>query len=218
MVKPRFHQHLTQSCTSATDTPQQIHGSYLSLLLSMPQLQPFPLEILFPLAHPGRLGNDDVRRQHPSFDSVLGEVKVTDRRRKQIWRSGSMDDRKFSGLPAVQRRSGLVVFDWGETAVGSLLRRSRIRFQGRERRWLILWGQGHVLCQEQTSTANAAKNGNYYIFSFNIQSMFTSKVWTDDNRLLQESSLTERQPCRAPHQVIRGGDLEGAWGTVPPKF
>jgi len=31
--------------------------------------------------------------------------------------------------------------------------------------------------------------------------MFTSKVWTDVSRLLQESNLTTRQPRRAPHHI-----------------
>ena len=32
--------------------------------------------------------------------------------------------------------------------------------------------------------------------------MFTSKVWIDDSRLLQESNLNTRQPRSAPHHVI----------------
>jgi len=39
--------------------------------------------------------------------------------------------------------------------------------------------------------------------------MFTSKVWTDDSKLLQESNLTVRQPCRAPHHVIQATMSEG---------
>jgi len=33
--------------------------------------------------------------------------------------------------------------------------------------------------------------------------MFTCKVRTNDSKLLQESNLTTRQPCRAPHHVIQ---------------
>jgi len=33
--------------------------------------------------------------------------------------------------------------------------------------------------------------------------MFTSKLWTDDSKLLQESNLTARQSRRAPHHAIQ---------------
>ena len=39
--------------------------------------------------------------------------------------------------------------------------------------------------------------------------MFTSKIWTDDSRLLQESNLTSRQPRSAPHHVIEAITSEG---------
>ena len=39
--------------------------------------------------------------------------------------------------------------------------------------------------------------------------MFTSKVWTDDRKLLQESSLAARQPRRAPHHVTKATTSEG---------
>ena len=39
--------------------------------------------------------------------------------------------------------------------------------------------------------------------------MLTSKVWTDDSRLLQELNLTARQPRRAPHYVIQATTSEG---------
>ena len=49
------------------------------------------------------------------------------------------------------------------------------------------------------------------IFLFNIQSVykFTSKVWTDDSKLLQESNLAARQQHRAPHHVIQTIASEG---------
>src|SRR6218665_577062 len=39
--------------------------------------------------------------------------------------------------------------------------------------------------------------------------MFTSKVLTDDSRLLQESNLAARQPRGAPHYVIQATTSEG---------
>jgi len=39
--------------------------------------------------------------------------------------------------------------------------------------------------------------------------MFTSKVWTDDSRLLQETNLTTRQPYRAPHHITQATTSEG---------
>ena len=39
--------------------------------------------------------------------------------------------------------------------------------------------------------------------------MFTSKVWTDDSRLLQESNLAARQPRRAWHHAIQAIMSEG---------
>ena len=39
--------------------------------------------------------------------------------------------------------------------------------------------------------------------------MFTSKVWTNDSKLLQESNLTARQPRREPHHVIQATTSEG---------
>src|SRR6218665_3057988 len=39
--------------------------------------------------------------------------------------------------------------------------------------------------------------------------MFTSKVLTDDSRLLDESKLAARQPRRAPHDVIQTITSEG---------
>ena len=34
--------------------------------------------------------------------------------------------------------------------------------------------------------------------------MFTSKIWTNNSKLLQESNLSARKPSRAPHHVIQG--------------
>jgi len=56
--------------------------------------------------------------------------------------------------------------------------------------------------------------------------MFTSKVRTDDSRLLQESNLAARQPRRAPHHVIQGtaseelaqGPSVAASGLEPATF
>ena len=39
--------------------------------------------------------------------------------------------------------------------------------------------------------------------------MFTSKVWTDDSRLLQESNLAARQSHRSPLHVIQATTSEG---------
>jgi len=39
--------------------------------------------------------------------------------------------------------------------------------------------------------------------------MFTSKVWTDVSRLLQESNLAAEQPHRTPHNVIQAITSEG---------
>ena len=39
--------------------------------------------------------------------------------------------------------------------------------------------------------------------------MFTSKVWTDNNKLLQELNLTARQPRRVPHHVLQATTSEG---------
>jgi len=39
--------------------------------------------------------------------------------------------------------------------------------------------------------------------------MFTSKAWTDDRRLLQESNLTARQLRRAAHHIIQTTMSEG---------
>ena len=39
--------------------------------------------------------------------------------------------------------------------------------------------------------------------------MFTSKVWTDDSKLLQESNLTARQPRRVPYHDIHSPTSEG---------
>jgi len=39
--------------------------------------------------------------------------------------------------------------------------------------------------------------------------MFTSKVRTDDNRLLQDSNLTTRQPRRVPNHFIQATTSEG---------
>jgi len=39
--------------------------------------------------------------------------------------------------------------------------------------------------------------------------MFTSRHWTDDSKLLQDSNLTARQPHRAPHHVIQATTSEG---------
>ena len=39
--------------------------------------------------------------------------------------------------------------------------------------------------------------------------MFTSKIWTDDSRLLQELNLITRQPRSAPHHIIQATTSEG---------
>ena len=39
--------------------------------------------------------------------------------------------------------------------------------------------------------------------------MFTSEVWTDDSKLLQESNLASRPSHRAPHHVIQAITSEG---------
>ena len=39
--------------------------------------------------------------------------------------------------------------------------------------------------------------------------MFTSKVWTDDGKLLQKSNLTARQPRKVPLDVIQATTSEG---------
>jgi len=48
---------------------------------------------------------------------------------------------------------------------------------------------------------------SFYIFvlTYNLthHRIFTSKIWTNGSRLLQESNLIARQPCRAPHHVIQ---------------
>ena len=50
-----------------------------------------------------------------------------------------------------------------------------------------------------------------FVFTYNLTHcrMFTSKVWTDDSRLLQELNLASRQPHRAPHHVIQATTSEG---------
>ena len=47
------------------------------------------------------------------------------------------------------------------------------------------------------------------IYNLTHRRMFTSKVWTDDSRLLQESNLATREPHRAPHHVIQATASEG---------
>ena len=39
--------------------------------------------------------------------------------------------------------------------------------------------------------------------------MFTSKIWTDDSRLLEEFNLTAKQPCRAPHHIVQATTSAG---------
>ena len=39
--------------------------------------------------------------------------------------------------------------------------------------------------------------------------MFTSKVWTDDSKLLQELNLAPRQLCKALHHVLQATTSEG---------
>jgi len=46
--------------------------------------------------------------------------------------------------------------------------------------------------------------------------MVTSKVWTDDSKLLQQLNLTTRQPHRAPHHVIQA-TMSYEWRTCPSK-
>ena len=46
------------------------------------------------------------------------------------------------------------------------------------------------------------------MYNLTYRRMFTSKVWTDDNRLLQESNLIARQPRRAPHNLIQATTSE----------
>ena len=60
---------------------------------------------------------------------------------------------------------------------------------------------------------NKNKNNNN-IFSFLIYNLthhriFTSKILTDDSKLLQESNLTVKKPHRAPHHVIQEITSEG---------
>jgi len=41
------------------------------------------------------------------------------------------------------------------------------------------------------------------MFNLTYRKTFTSTVWTNDNKLLQESSFTAKLPRRATHHVIR---------------
>ena len=47
------------------------------------------------------------------------------------------------------------------------------------------------------------------IYNLTLWRTFTSKVLTDDSRLLQELNLTTRQPRRTPHHVIQATMSEG---------
>src|SRR6218665_931905 len=53
------------------------------------------------------------------------------------------------------------------------------------------------------------------IYNLTRSRMFTSKVCTDDSRLLQESNLTAWQPCRTPRHVMQattsGGLAQGPY-------
>ena len=70
---------------------------------------------------------------------------------------------------------------------------------------LLSWHTGHCLMVNSTkiTVKNLDNNNNLRLINYKLteRSMFSSTVWTDIHRLLQELNLTARQPCPNHHVI-----------------